>query len=152
TAYSLSASTRFQNMLTIKRAFNFSPGASSQTESLRAYTPRVGYNPYTNVIYRDSTGTLKTVPIVNCPSAKTVNCEISDWSGKWFADDDGHGNGVMMIRGKASTAPAEIAMDYDSFSQSNVTSILLVKPAAGWSGKLTEIEYLCFYDATSWTA
>jgi hypothetical protein len=152
TAYSLSSKSSQESMLAIKRSFAFSDAAASQTDNLRAYAPRFNMNVYSSVIYPDSTGALHVLPIGNCPFAGAQGCEIADWNGRWVADDDGAGNGIALIRDKSSTAPAKIAADYDSFSASNVTSILLVKPDAGWSGKLVETEYLCFYDAKSWTA
>jgi hypothetical protein len=150
-AYTMSAGAKAQNMMTIKRTFAFSKAAETQTDNLRAYAARLSMTTYKNVIFPDSTGALQTVPIINCPFAPAANCEIANWSGTWFADDDGNGNGMMMISDKSSTAPAKIAMDYDSFSNTNVTSILLLKPDAGWSGTLVETEHMCFYDAKSWT-
>ncbi|HEX3665062.1 MAG TPA: hypothetical protein VHU23_07510 [Rhizomicrobium sp.] len=152
TVYSLADGDSTQNMMKIKRSFAFASGAQANTENLRGYVPRVSMNTFVDVIYLDSEGALQTVNIGNCPFATETNCEISDWNGKWFADDDGNGNGIVMIRDKTSKAPAEIAMDYDSFSVSNATSILLMRPGAGWSGNLTETEYLCVYDAKSWPA
>ena len=149
--YTMSAGAKAQNMMTIKRTFAFSGAAATQVDNLRAYTPRLNMSVYKNVIYPDSTGALQTVPIANCPFAEAQGCEVANWNGTWFADDDGNGNGMMMIRDKSSTAPAKIAMDFDSFSNANVTSILLVKPEAGWSGSLVETEHMCFYDAKSWT-
>jgi hypothetical protein len=149
TAYSLSSSSRAESMMKIERTFAFKNALSG---NLRAYAARLSLNIYNEVIYPDSTGTLQTIALNSCPFATASGCEISNWNGTWFADDDGSGHGMVMIRDKSSTAPAEIAVDYDSDSASNVTSILLMQPEEGWSGKLTETEYMCFYDATSWTA
>jgi hypothetical protein len=149
TAYSLSAVSKAENRMEIKRTFAFK---NAQSGNLRAYAARLSLTTYKEVIYPDSTGTLQTIAIGNCPFATAQGCEISNWNGKWFADDDGNGNGMVMIRGQTSTAPAEIAVDYDSDSASNVTSILLMQPVDGWSGKLVETEYMCFYDAASWPA
>jgi hypothetical protein len=80
------------------------------------------------------------------------DCEIVDWNQRWFADDDGAGNGLMVIRSLSSTAPALLAINNDSFSASNLTSIVLLQPAGGWKAKTSETEYLCFYDKKSWPA
>jgi uncharacterized repeat protein (TIGR03803 family) len=79
-------------------------------------------------------------------------CEITNWNGKWFADDDGNGNGMAVIRDPHSTWPAVVAIDTDAGSASNLTSVALKVPAGGWSGTVTESEYVCFYDLTSWPA
>jgi hypothetical protein len=148
TSYSLGSGAAVQNMMKIKRTFDFDASAQSNTNNLRAYVPRVSVSIYYDVIYPDSTGALQSFNVDECSSA----CEISDWNGKWVADDDGNGNGIVLIRDPSSTWPAEIAADNDSDSESNLTSILLMRPEAGWSGKLAETEYLCVYDATSWPA
>ncbi len=43
-----------------------------------------------------------------------------------------------------------IVLDNDDYSSSNVSSVVLTQPAGGWKAPVEEIEYLCFYDATSW--
>ena len=43
-------------------------------------------------------------------------------------------------------------MDNDSDTESNLTSIVLTRPAGAWAGKVSETEYLCFYDPTTWPA
>jgi hypothetical protein len=135
-------------MMKIKRTFDFAGTALDNTNNLRAYVPRVSVSTYYEVIYPDSTGALQSINAGDCSTA----CEISNWNGKWFADDDGNGNGIVLIRDPSSTWPAEIAVDNDSDSASNLTSILLMRPEGGWSGKLAETEYLCVYDSTSWPA
>jgi hypothetical protein len=148
TAYSLGSGLAVENMMKIKRTFDFSGAALDNTNNLRAYVPRVSVSTYYEVVYPDSTGALQSFDVDECSTA----CEISDWNGEWVADDDGNGNGIVLIRDPSSTWPAEIAADNDSDSASNLTSILLMRPQAGWSGKLAETEYLCVYDSTSWPA
>lgn len=150
TVYSLTAAKALVNTLKIVRTFRFSAAAKDQNYNLRAYAPRLPNSKYKTILYPDAAGAIQTLNLFNCPVAGS--CTISDWNGKWFADDDGAGGGMMVIRDKSSTAPARLAGDYDSFSASNVTSILLTRPETGWKGKLVETEYLCFYDAKSWPA
>jgi hypothetical protein len=148
TAYSLSAAPKQVSEMTIKRTFAF---ASDASFNLRAYVPRISDGVYLTEYYQDSAGVVQTANLANCPALPT--CEISDWNGAWVADDDGHGNGIVLIRDKASAWPAEIGIDYDNFSAANATSIVLMRPSDGWSGKkVTEVEHLCFYDAKSWPA
>jgi len=152
TAYTLGAYAAAKNEMKITRTFTFfSPDGVQQTDNLRAYVPRVDVSKYNTVVYLDSKGMPQTVSVSTCPTASS-KCEIADWNGIWVADDDGQGNGIVLIRDKSSKAPAKIAIDNDLFSLSNATSILLMKPKHGWRGKLTETEWLCFYDAKSWPA
>jgi hypothetical protein len=147
TNYSLGSGSNYVNTIKITRAFTFN---DDQDYNLRAYVPRVSVNAYYETIYPDSTGTLQTIELGdtygNCP----YGCEISDWAGTWIADDDGSGNGIMLIRQPTFAVPAEIDVDYDDYSLSNSSAIVLMRPEAGWSGTVTETEYLCIYDATSW--
>jgi hypothetical protein len=148
TSYGLGSGSAVENMMKIKRSFDFDASALNNTNNLRAYVPRASMSIYYEVIYPDSTGTLQSFNVDECSTA----CEISNWNGKWVADDDGNGDGIVLIRDPSSSWPAEIAADNDSDSESNLTSILLMRPEAGWSGKLSETEYLCIYDSTSWPA
>ena len=52
----------------------------------------------------------------------------------------------------SSTLPALLTINWDGFSASNLSSVVLVQPANGWKTAITETEYLCFYDAKSWSA
>lgn len=146
TVYTLNVTAAKQSMMNIKRTFSFTTDANN---NLRAYAARLPNTIYSTVLYPDSSGKVQSVNLFGCGALPS--CEISDWNGKWFADDDGSGSGMVMIRDKASTWPAEIGIDYDSFSSSNVTAILLMRPSDGWTGKtVTEVEHMCFYDAKSW--
>jgi len=146
TAYTLDATDTKVSEMTIKRTFNFTADANLNE---RAYTARLPDATYSTVLYPDSSGVVQSVNLFDCGALPA--CEISDWNGIWFADDDGNGNGMVMIRDKASTWPAVLGIDYDSFSNSNVTSMVLMRPSDGWTGKkVTETEHMCFYDAKSW--
>jgi hypothetical protein len=147
--YTLGGSSKLESAMKIERTFTFGTDGSA---NLRAYAPRVSMSVYATVVYANGAGDIQTFPITNCPFATASGCEISDWNGKWVADEDSAGAGVVLIRDKSSKWPAEIAADFDSFSASNVTAIILMRPEAGWTGKVKETEYLCFYDAKSWTA
>jgi hypothetical protein len=57
----------------------------------------------------------------------------------------------MVVRDSSSTAAAAVALDNDSISASNLTSIVIKPPAGGWSGRVTETQWLCFYDPSNWS-
>jgi hypothetical protein len=145
TQYALSAARSLVNTLKITRSFTFSSAPSSG--NLRAYVPRLQLGIYPNVLAPTKRGTVKSYLAQNCP----LNCTEKNWNGKWMADDDGNGNGVAIFRDPATNPKAQLTVDWDGYSTSNNTAVTLTMPKAGWSGSVTETEYLCFYDATSWT-
>ena len=59
-------------------------------------------------------------------------------------------SGLLVLRAATDRPGAELEIDVDDLSGSNNTSIDLPQPAGGWKTSITEAEYLCFYDATSW--
>jgi hypothetical protein len=144
TEYSLSASPGLVNALKVTRIFTFV--AKANGGNLRAYLARVPLATYPMIVYPDSANVVHSVSTTGCG----FNCEVTNWNGKWMAEDTGSGQGIAIFRKTADAAPAEITIDYDSDSASNASAITLIQPAAGWAGKVTETEYLCFYDATSW--
>lgn len=150
TIYHLSTTAGEISELRVTRRFLFDATTPVFTgHGLRAYVARVPIGAYPTVLVPNAAGTaINTVNSGACPG----DCEVTDWNGRWFADDDGAGNGVMVIRSRSSTAPALLAVNNDSFSASNLTSIVLLQPGGGWKAAVAETEYLCFYDAKSWTA
>jgi hypothetical protein len=148
TVYKLFGSKSKVNEMEVKRKFLFN--AKTQdfgNTGLRAYMARLPISPYHYTLVPDSSGAVQTYDANNCG----FPCEITDWNGKWLADDDGSGNGVAIIRSAVSTAPAIVVIDSDGFSNSNVSSVVLEQPGGGWTSTVTEVEYVCFYDSTSWT-
>jgi hypothetical protein len=69
-------------------------------------------------------------------SACPGDCEVSDWNGRWFADDNGSGTGTVVFRDSSSTGPALVTVNYDQASNSNLTSIILIQPSSGGGGAL----------------
>ncbi len=149
TAYTLFTASTRHNMVKVVRTFTFSKAARNQAFNLRAYAPRLSLNGYNSVMYSTSTSSAFRFPVSDCPTA----CVRADWDGRWFAVDGGNfrGIGMLVIRDPSSTAPATLDGDFDSFSNSNVTSIVLTRPSSGWRGTVTETEYLCFYDPETWS-
>jgi hypothetical protein len=146
THYAVSSSATLINTLKITRAFKFSANPSSG--NMRAYVPRLPLSAYPNVLAPNAAGAVQTYQANSCP----LNCTVTDWNGKWFADDDGSGNGMVVFRSAANDPPANLTVDWDGYSTSNNTAVTVTMPTGGWSGTVTETEYLCFYDAKSWPA
>ena len=147
THYQVFTSAALISSLKIARTFKFSKHPADG--NLRAYVPRLPLSIYPVVLAPNAAGVVQTYQAGNCP----VNCSVTDWNGKWMADDDGNGNGMAIFRDPATDPPAQLTIDWDGFSSSNNSAVTLVEPAGGWGGKtVTETEYLCFYDAKSWTA
>lgn len=148
--YQVFGSKSKSNEMLVTRRFLF--GANTPLFSgkgLRGYVPRLPIGVYNQVLIPNAAGTgINVVDARGCGG----DCEITDWNGRWFADDDGAGNGMVVIRALSSTSPAYLTVNNDSFSASNLSSIVLAQPASGWTSTLTEIEALCFYDLQSWPA
>jgi hypothetical protein len=68
-----------------------------------------------------------------------------------MADDFGEGVGLVIVRDPTSTAPAFIGIQSGGISNANFSAIVLAQPAGGWSGTVTETEYLCPYNQDNWT-
>lgn len=145
TAYALSRTASRVNALRVSRTFTFNKVPALYQDGLRAYVPRL---PWLTVLVPASSGAVQVYDAGCC----AFGSPSIDWNGKWFAVDDGTGRGLAIIRDKSSTAAAYIWLDNDTISRSNNSAIALRKPAGGWTGTLTETEWLCFYDATTWPA
>jgi hypothetical protein len=149
TIYKLFNSKTKINEMEVKRRFGFNAKTQEFGNSgLRAYMARLPSSPYHYTLVPDGSGNVVAYDSNDCG----YPCEITDWNGKWLADDDGSGNGVAIIRSAASTASAIVVIDSDGFSDSNVSSVVLEQPQGGWKAPVTEVEYVCFYDSASWTA
>lgn len=148
TTYALDSRAAIANAMKIKRTFQFLPQAADVDENLHAYVPRLSLPKYTTVLLPETDGTVHTYNAHDC----AVGCELSSWNGKWFADDNGQGYGMAVIRDAASTWPAVVSMDNDGGSNSNLTAVVLLVPQGGFTGTITETEWLCFYDPTTWPA
>jgi hypothetical protein len=146
TQYTLFTQPGLVNSLKIVRSLTFARHPSAG--NIRAYVPRLPLGVYPVVYAPDASGVVQTYNANNCP----LNCTETNWNGVWMADDDGQGNGMVVVRDPATNPPAQLTIDYDGYSNSNNSAVTLVMPTAGWSGTVVETEFLCFYDATSWPA
>lgn len=144
TIYTLS--TDYAGGVKVQRTFRFNRGLGIVANTgLRAYIPRF-LGIYRYVLVPNKNGRVVKYDASSCTSAP---CAITDWNGKWFAEDDGGKEGPIVIR-EPSATPAFIAIQSGGLSNANFTSIVLLQPSTGWSGILTETEYLCFYNFQSW--
>lgn len=117
---------------------------------LRVWQPRVVLATWKNVIYPNAAGTaVTTKAALSCPGDCILPTD-ANWNGQWFADlaDDGHA--IIVRRDPSMTSPVSLTVNYDSFSSANLSSFIVLQPQNGWKEPLTEVEYLCFADLTSW--
>ena len=137
-------------MVRVERRFKFSSNTPIFSgRGLRPYVPRLPLAVYHTVLWPNAAGTaLLTADAGSCPD----DCETVDWNERWFADDNGAGSGMLLIRDLKSTAPALLTINTHRFSASNLTSVVLIQPPNGWKAEVIETEYLCFYDRTTWPA
>jgi hypothetical protein len=151
TSYQFYSGTRASEVQ-VTRTFGF--GASTpvySTTGLRPYVPRVPINALRTVIYPNQAGT-------GTASADSGSCggdcfvpTGTTWNGRWFADVDAtSGLALIVLRDPSMTSPVQFTVNNDASSGSNLTSFVLVQPTAGWTAPVTEIEYLCFADLTTW--
>jgi hypothetical protein len=116
---------------------------------IRPYVPRPPVSMFTTVIYPNAAGTA-TTSTGTCFSDCFTGVRAT-WNGQWFADiAPTSGLAMIVLRDPSMTSPAEFTVNNDSASGSNLSSFVLLQPTGGWKAPITEIEYLCFADLTSW--
>jgi hypothetical protein len=145
TIYTLS--TEYAASVKIQRTFRFHTGLGIVSNTgLRAYIPRF-LGIYHYVLVPNNEGKVVKYDASSCTLSP---CAIIDWNGTWFAEDDGDNEGPIVIRDPSATTPAFIGMQSGGLSNANFTSIVLAQPSTGWSGIVTETEYVCFYNYLTW--
>jgi hypothetical protein len=131
----------------VERIFRFKPGLGVVANSgLRAYVPRV-VSALHYVLVPNMAGQLVRYDANNCTATP---CTVTDWDGTWIADDNGSNQGIVIIRATPSTLPAFVGIQSGGLSNANFSSIVLPQPAGGWSGFVTETEYICAYNGDVW--
>lgn len=145
-----------QNKMRATRTFSFE---TPFDRDFRPYIPRLfSIADFSQVIYPNATATSLIYRTVGgfLPSGCPFGCELSDWNGDseataWFAiHDPGSGRGIVVKRTPNANASA-LWIDWDGGSNTNASSVLLKKPAGGFTGEIVETETLCFYDSSTWT-
>lgn len=122
----------------------------SGTTGLRPYVPRVVLSVFPTVIYPNQAGTAVTSVAASSCGGDCFTVQDSGWSGRWFADVATSGYAIIILRDPSMTSPVDLTVNWDSYSSSNLASFVLLQPTAGWQSPVTEIEYMCFADLTTW--
>ncbi|MBP1704108.1 MAG: hypothetical protein H6Q38_3215 [Chloroflexi bacterium] len=100
------------------------------------------------MIHPDASG---SVLITESTDACGYGCKVTDWDGTWFAIHDPATGMGMIVNHVASPFSVALWIDNDSGSFTNASSVLLLPPPGGFTGSVTETEYLYFYDSSTWT-
>jgi hypothetical protein len=138
----------------ISRTFGFD-GSDAATPvysgvGLRPYVPRVALAVFGTVIYPNQAGTAVTSVSASSCGGDCFTATGSTWSGQWFADIASSGYAMIVLRDPSMTSPVDLTVNWDEYSNSNLASFVLLQPVAGWQTAITEVEYLCFADLTTW--
>lgn len=128
----------------VERTISFSALSPDDVNpSMRAYVPELSLASYAAVVHPNAAGTALVVDASQNPAVAQT-----DWNQTWVALNNPVTNaGVMILRETASN-PTRLMLENDG--SSNSSGVDLIKPATGWKAPVTETEWLCFYDATSW--
>ena len=135
------------NTIRVHRRFSF--GSAAFPHNFQPYIPRLfPRNIFTQVLHPNSNGTtLLTELSANCE----FGCVVTDWNGSWFAIHDPSGQRGMIVRHKPSRHSVALWVDQDGASFANPSSVMLLQPSGGFTGKVDEVQFLCFYDSSIWT-
>jgi len=128
----------------VERTIAFSIGSPDDANpSMRAYVPELPLGSYPSVVHPNAAGTALVVDASQNPASAQTN-----WDQTWVALNDPVTNAGVVILRETTSNPAQLMLEDDGTS--NSTAVDLLKPVAGWKAPVTETEWLCFYDATSW--
>ena len=135
------------NRIKVQRQFEF--GAVPYTHDVRPYIPRLyPQTDFTQVLHPDRAGTtLVTETTEGCD----FGCLVTNWNGSWFAIHNPETGLGMIVRRESSSIPAALWIDKDNASFTNSSSVLLLQPSGGFTGSVSETEFLCFYNSSLWT-
>lgn len=146
TNYKFSDSGPTANRIRVQRKFSF--GAEPYAHDVRPYIPRLyPLTSYTEVLHPNASGTSL---VTEDPSLCEFGCQVTNWNQTWFAIHDPFSGSGEIVR-RASTTPSALWVDQDGASQTNSSSVLLLQPTGGFTGNVTEVEFLCFYNSGTWT-
>ena len=149
TAYTFYDSGPGVNEIRVERRvpFDTHPLSLPGGAGLRVYVPRLPIGVYNTLLYPDAHGDATSAAV--CDDCAPVGADV--WGGGWFADNSSATNsGVLVLRDRSDQPGAELEPDRDTISAANNTSIVVPQPTGGWTTAIVEVEYLCFYDATTW--
>jgi len=136
-----------ENNIRVQRWFDF--GTNAFPHDFRPYIPRLyPFNQFTQVLHPNAGhSVLVTEDGYQCGAG----CQISDWDGTWFAIHDPSNFSGVIVHRKASPFAVNLWVDFDAGSLTNASSVLALQPDGGFTGLVTEVEKLCFYDASDWS-
>lgn len=134
----------------VTRSFGFDETTPKFNGGLRPWQPRVRLAVLPTVIYPNATGTAVTEANASSCGGDCILATGDSWSGQWFADVGPSGLALIVRRDPSMTSAVSLTINWDSYSSSNLTSFVLGQPTDGWKAPVTEVEYLCFADLTSW--
>jgi hypothetical protein len=127
--------------------FDTHPLSSPGGVGLRVYVPRLPIGVYDRLLYPDADGNVASASV--CDDCAPVGSDV--WGGGWFADNSSATNsGLLVLRDQSDQPGAGLEPDRDDISAANDTSIIVPQPTGGWTTAVDEVEYLCFYDTTTW--
>lgn len=135
------------NRIQVQRKFDF--GTTAYPYNIRPYMPRLyPSDAYTQVIHPDASGTvILTENSLSCD----FGCRVDNWDESWYAiHNPTTGQGLIVKRGSSGISAA-LWVDQDGASFTNASSALLISPAGGFTGRVTETTFLCFYDGSTWS-
>ena len=131
----------------VQRTFDF--GTTAFDHDLRPYIPRLyPRDAFTTVVYPNAAGSALVTRLA--ASDCEFGCLVTDWNGDWFAVHDPQSGAGMVVRHASTTAPAALWLDVDGGSATNASSVALLRPPGGFTGSVTDVQFLCFYDKKSW--
>ena len=116
---------------------------------VRVWESRVPLSVLPKVIIPDDKGATTTVNALSC-GGDCFTPVGATWNGKWFAKTGDSGLAMIVVRDPSVTSPVDLTVNYDSYSNANIASFVVLQPQGGWKAPITEIEYVCFADLTSW--
>jgi hypothetical protein len=118
---------------------------------MRVYVPRVPRDSFTTILIPNGASTAVTTKSVYGCGVDCFTTKGASWNGQWFADvNPANGLAMIVLRDPSITTDAEMTINNDLDSASNLSSFVVLQPAGGWKAPLVETEYLCFADLTSW--
>ncbi|MGC1476261.1 MAG: Ig-like domain-containing protein, partial [Terriglobales bacterium] len=154
------------NWFGVQRAFDFT--TTTFAHDFRPYMPRLSLSEgFTDVLYPAIGGALATLNVYDCgygctgpvviPDAVPLN-PLWDATQGWFAIHNPNTLEGVVVKRNPSVDPqgnpivAQLWVDNDGGSNTNVSSFLLMSPTGGFTaGPVTEVETLCFYNSSIWT-
>jgi len=148
----LSVETRYQFFAegpaasTIKVVREIDFGSTPSGKPFRSYIPRLMQADYSYVLHPDATGTyLRSYSTWPCK----YGCTKTDWDGTWLAIHNPYSGSGLIVRHIPSQYEVALWVDHEGNGTTS-TSVLQLPPSGGFTGIVREVEFLCFYDATSW--